>query len=475
MGFNLIKREQTEKMRAMTETIAVQVQGFERAAGRTYALGITLPSGEEVRVTPAAWWSHEFRRRFEELASRLEPGAVVAFANCERNQNGTYMASSYRLITRSAEENYRLLDGQDVRVGPVIEKENGKLIQTLQCAMTKEAVQVEGYDEAVEQILACLSKSEVGKPGAIIRGVDEDGVAMAACVNLAWDWDARRLCSPEETLERFLEDPKVNVSGIGIKCQGGDFMGFLERFPDASWEVMPMRSLSMGLRNYSQDKSPDYRFDAKRQATGFVPSLVGVYLDESGRYFVNAVMPTGGSPVPMAYLHTRVVQPEFVPAAVAKPARPTVRQAPEPQDEGVSLEDLVETEAKPAESTVPPTKAVESQPQETDPEGVQNVAAGNSEKVRNAGNAGEQSPVEATEPTTKATEAETGQEEPASLPDAATFASHAAETASGDDIFDEFEGEIDINALDLEETAGLSESDVQELDALSDELSMALR
>jgi hypothetical protein len=308
--FTMVRREQDVKRRASSESFAVQVTSIERTPGRTYVIGTSIPYGTTVRVALGRR-NAEMRANFDTIGERVAPGGVVAFGYCTLNPNGTWEAASFRVVTRAAEMLSDVYEDY-VRIGPLVDKGNGKFVQTLQHADVGHAERCSGYDAVLNACLRILEEPGYDKPGVIVRGVDENGNPMAVEIVRAWDTGNGCYFSAKETLNRFM-DGAVNVSGLGqpYSMNGHEFMNMVVRFDKAIWEVIPMRSATLTPRSQADDRSGDYRFDPSRPSTGFLKSLVGVSVRPDGGYYVNAVFPTGEKPVPLAYLPTQHTVPAF--------------------------------------------------------------------------------------------------------------------------------------------------------------------
>lgn len=324
MAFSNLKSDLSGRVRPQYENFAAVFGRIENTNGREILFGIRIPDGEPVKVALSQSRGWRDRRSLGEQFSGVEPGCAVIFYESEMAGDIHEIRHGEAMSLRK-DEPARIVHNQYARVGEPVRHENG-WSQPVQVLHTDEAVVCATKADAIAAILSAFERGDVGGQGFALRGIDEEGAAIAVRFQRLWDDAANKYASPVESYNFFL-DANLMIQGLSEKANGWQILEYIESTPGATWEVIPLTSINMrgetvraAAEGSGRNRAAPYRYDLTSPATGtgYVPSLVAL-ARENGFYCREALPVTGGiAPVSLPYVPTRNFQPVYRPAAPVK-------------------------------------------------------------------------------------------------------------------------------------------------------------
>lgn len=324
MAFSNLKSDLSGRVRPQYENFAAVFGRIENTNGREILFGIRIPDGEPVKVALSQSRGWRDRRSLGEQFSGVEPGSALILYESEKTGD-IHEIRHVENMSVHKDEPVRIVHNHYARVGEPVRHENG-WSQPVQVLHTDEAVICTTKADATAAILSAFERGDVGGQGFALRGIDEEGVAIAVRFQRLWDDAANEYTSPVESYNFFL-DANMMIQGLSEKASGWQILEYIESTPGATWEVIPLTSINMrgeivqaAAEGSGRNRAAPYRYDLTSPATGtgYVPSLVSLTL--GNRFYCREALPvTGGiAPVSLPYVPTRNFQPVYRPAAPVK-------------------------------------------------------------------------------------------------------------------------------------------------------------
>ncbi len=353
MAFSQLKSDLSGRIRPKFVNFAVVLDRLDHDGSREMLIGKRIPDGQVVKVALSRNRAWRERQDLHTQFASVEPGCAVILYESELIGDVHEIRYAGTVNTQK-DEPAKIVHNYFARVGEPVQYENG-WAQPVQVLHAQNATVCATKEDATTAIIAAFERGDVGGQGFVLRGIDEDGVAIAVRFQRVWSAEQNGYLSAIDSYNAFL-DAEVIVQGLSEHAAGWQVLDWIGSAAGASWEIIPITSLNMrgkqvqaAAEGAGRNRAAPYRYDlaAPRAGSGFVPSLV-VLAKANGFYCREALPVTGGvPPIALPYVPTPNFQPKYEPEV--KPRGPEylkpADQRTPGQAEDVPANDVSKSEA----------------------------------------------------------------------------------------------------------------------------------